>query len=46
MEGAVAQARIMNDPEPLRNLTAMGLDLLRSRMATGRPVPAAGLAPA
>ena len=31
MEGAVAQARIMNDPEPLRNLPAMGLEVLRAR---------------
>ena len=31
MEGAVAQARIMNDPEPLKNLSAMGIDLLRVR---------------
>jgi TetR/AcrR family transcriptional repressor of nem operon len=29
VEGAVSQARIMNDIEPLRNLAAMGLDLLR-----------------
>jgi TetR/AcrR family transcriptional regulator, transcriptional repressor for nem operon len=29
MEGAVSQARIMNDPEPLKNLPAMALDLLR-----------------
>lgn len=29
MEGALTQARIMNDPEPLRNLAAMGLDVLR-----------------
>lgn len=28
MEGAVSQARIMNDIEPLRNLVSMGLDLL------------------
>jgi TetR/AcrR family transcriptional repressor of nem operon len=29
MEGAVSQARIMNDPEPLRNLSAMAFELLR-----------------
>ena len=35
MEGAVSQARIMNDPEPLRNLVAMGLDLLHVRKPAG-----------
>jgi TetR/AcrR family transcriptional regulator, transcriptional repressor for nem operon len=30
VEGTVSQARIMNDPEVLRNLPAMGLDLLRA----------------
>lgn len=29
IEGAVSHARIMNDPESLRNLTAAALDLLR-----------------
>jgi TetR/AcrR family transcriptional regulator, transcriptional repressor for nem operon len=29
MEGAVSQARIMNDPEPLRNLPSMAFELLR-----------------
>jgi TetR/AcrR family transcriptional repressor of nem operon len=29
VEGIVSQARIMNDPELLKNLPAMGLDLLR-----------------
>jgi TetR/AcrR family transcriptional repressor of nem operon len=29
IEGAVSQARIMNDPELLRNLPALGFDLLR-----------------
>ena len=33
MEGAVSQARIMNDPEPLRNLVPIGLDLLRVKQA-------------
>lgn len=38
IEGAVSQARIMNDPELLRNLPAAGLDLLRAKSA---PAPAA-----
>jgi TetR/AcrR family transcriptional repressor of nem operon len=29
VEGSVSQARIMNDPEILKNLPALGLDLLR-----------------
>ena len=33
MEGAVSQARIMNDPEPLRNLVPIGLDLLRVKQS-------------
>lgn len=37
MEGAVSQARIMNDPEPLRNLTAMGLDILRAKVPPAAP---------
>lgn len=41
MEGAVSQARIMNDPEPLRNLPAMGLDLLRVRKPSAATVPTA-----
>jgi len=42
MEGAISQARIMNDPEPLRNLADMGLDLLRVRaVRPGRPRVAA-----
>jgi TetR/AcrR family transcriptional repressor of nem operon len=40
MEGAVSQARIMNDPEPLRNLPSMGLDLLRVKSAATSPAPA------
>jgi TetR/AcrR family transcriptional repressor of nem operon len=35
MEGAVSQARIMNDPEPLRNLVAIGFDLLRVKTPKG-----------
>jgi TetR/AcrR family transcriptional regulator, transcriptional repressor for nem operon len=31
VEGTVGQARIMNDPELLKNLPAMGMDLLRVR---------------
>lgn len=31
MEGAISKARIMNDPEPLRNLLTMGMDLLRPK---------------
>jgi TetR/AcrR family transcriptional repressor of nem operon len=31
IEGAVAEARIMNDPELLRDLPAIALDLLRAR---------------
>jgi TetR/AcrR family transcriptional regulator, transcriptional repressor for nem operon len=34
IEGAVTQARIMNDPEPLRSLPTMGLDLLRVKSAS------------
>src|SRR3954463_5348859 len=41
MEGAVSQARIMNDPEPLRSLPAMGLDLLRVKSAIVSPAPLA-----
>jgi TetR/AcrR family transcriptional regulator, transcriptional repressor for nem operon len=37
MEGAVSQARIMNDPEPLRNLPAMGLDLLHVKKPGAAP---------
>ena len=40
MEGAVSQARIMNDPEPLRNLVPIGLDLLRVKQPTAAPSPA------
>jgi TetR/AcrR family transcriptional repressor of nem operon len=32
IEGAVSQARIMDDPEPLRNLPAMGLEMLRPKV--------------
>jgi TetR/AcrR family transcriptional repressor of nem operon len=31
IEGLVGQARIMNDPEVLRNLQAMGFELLRAK---------------
>ncbi len=40
MEGAVSQARIMNDPEPLRNLVTMGLDMLRVKGGRAVPTPA------
>ena len=44
MEGAVSQARIMNETEPLRNLVAMGLDLLRVKQPLATPpVPAAAV---
>ncbi len=33
IEGVVSQGRIMNDPEVIRHLPAMGLDLLRARSA-------------
>jgi TetR/AcrR family transcriptional repressor of nem operon len=39
MEGTVAQARIMNDVEILRTLPAMGMDILRPKVAA--PVAAA-----
>lgn len=39
VEGTISQARIMNDPEVLRTLPAMGWDLLRVKAA--RPVAAA-----
>ncbi len=39
IEGAISQARIMNDPEPLRNLGTAGHDLLR--MKPGAAVSAA-----
>lgn len=35
IEGAVSQARIMNDPEPLRSLPAMALELLRVKNLAG-----------
>jgi TetR/AcrR family transcriptional repressor of nem operon len=41
MEGAISQARIMNDPEPLRNLADMGMDLLRVRASRPGSAPAA-----
>lgn len=42
MDGAVSQARIMNDVEPLRNLAAMGMDLLRVKKTAATPAnPAA-----
>lgn len=41
MEGAVSQARIMNDTEPLKNLPAMGLDLLRVKMPAAPATEAA-----
>ena len=41
MEGAVSQARIMNETAPLQNLVSMGLDLLRVKNP-----PAASAAPA
>ena len=37
LEGAVSQARIMNDPELLRTLAATALDMLRVKTA---PAPA------
>lgn len=37
IEGAVSQARIMNDPELLRNLPALGFDLLRVKSAVAKP---------
>lgn len=45
IEGAVSESRIMNDPELLRSLPAMGFDLLRVKPAaraaleTGQPAP-------
>lgn len=33
IEGVVSQGRIMNDPEVIRNLPAMALDLLRAKSA-------------
>jgi TetR/AcrR family transcriptional repressor of nem operon len=39
MDGAVSQARIMNETEPLRSLVTMGLDLLRVKKAP-LPTPA------
>ncbi len=41
IEGAISKARIMNDPEPLRNLLGMGLDLLRPKAgASNSSMPA------
>lgn len=40
VEGSVAQARIMNDPEPLRRLPAMGREVLRVRSAQPERVAA------
>ena len=42
IEGIVGQARIMNDPEILRNLPAMALELLRAKQKS----PLASVAPA
>ena len=41
MEGAVSQARIMNDPEPLRSLSSMALELLRVKNLAAVTTPAA-----
>lgn len=45
VEGTIGQARIMNDPELLKNLVEMGFDLLRAKSAapaeTRTPTPAA-----
>lgn len=37
IEGIMGQARIMNDPEILRNLPAMSLELLRAKKAAPSP---------
>ena len=34
MEGILTQGRIMNDPEVIRRLPGMALDLLRAKSAT------------
>src|SRR5688572_22320924 len=39
MEGAVSQARIMNETAPLRNLVSMGLDLLRVKKPEASVAP-------
>jgi TetR/AcrR family transcriptional repressor of nem operon len=39
MEGAVSQARIMNDPEPLRSLPSMAFELLRVKNPTAVKSP-------
>ena len=41
MEGAVSQARIMNDPDPLRSLPSMALELLRVKNLAAVASPAA-----
>ena len=41
VEGAVSQARIMNDPEMLKNLPVLGLDLLRPRVGVNPTATAA-----
>lgn len=46
MEGAVSQARIMNDAEPLRSLPTMGMDLLRAKAPAVAPPPMGIVAPA
>lgn len=38
IQGIVGQARIMNDPEILRNLPAMSLELLRAKKPADAPV--------
>jgi TetR/AcrR family transcriptional repressor of nem operon len=38
VEGMMAQARVMNDPELLKPLTSMGLDLLRAKAADLAPL--------
>jgi TetR/AcrR family transcriptional repressor of nem operon len=42
MEGAVSQARIMNDPEPLRSLPSMAFELLRVKNPAAAATPAVG----
>ncbi len=41
IEGLVGQARIMNDPEILRNLPAMTLELLRAKQPVSTPAASA-----
>ena len=40
INGMISQARIMNDPDILKDLTEMGLEILRVKTPAQTPAPA------